>query len=80
MSDIADATASSINHSYKTTRYMNFVRQYRDNAWSVSPRFIVGREDTEVTSTYELFILHAKQWIGGAEELWVKDNLQRSIT
>jgi len=54
----------------------DFVRQDTDNTWSVSPWFVVGRKDTEVTATYELFILHAKQWIGGVEELRVKDNLQ----
>jgi len=43
---------------------------------SISPRLVVGREHSEVTTTHELLVFHTKQWIGGVQELRVKDNLQ----
>lgn len=39
------------------------------------PRLIVRREDTQVTPSYKLLVIHAQQGVVGAQELRVEDHL-----
>lgn len=42
---------------------------------SVTPWFVVGSKDTQVGTTDEIVVIHRKNWVTGAQELGVEDDL-----
>ena len=46
----------------------------------VSPGFVVGRKDAEITAAHKLLVFHAKKWISRVEKLRVEHNLQLITT
>ena len=75
-------TFDEVLHEATETREVGGDRgdtHYGTFSGSVTPRFVVTRENTQMASTNELFIVQTKNRVVGVEEIWVEDNLDTVV-